>query len=212
MWRTVVLLLAAISQPARADELPLIDEVEWAPFRRHCLGLLDGVEKLKGAVPSETVKAVRALLAKEPDNPRLAARAVQKLLDAHCLAGVNINPESRVKVARGPRRAELVRDQAIYVLVKVHNQGGVTHPLAVASEQAVEPGKKDPDRWVEAAVMNEKPFANQLTGHSVEYRVLRLTARQAGRREATFSFDVGQGTQDLGFRAEVPILFTVRPR
>ena len=33
----------------------------------------------------------------------------------------------------------------------------------------------------------------------------------AGKREATVGFDIGQGTQDLGFRAEVPILFTVRP-
>ena len=45
---------------------------------------------------------------------------------------------------------------------------------------------------------------------TVEYVLLRLTARQVGKREATLMFDVGQGTQDLGFRNEVPILFTVR--
>ena len=28
-------------------------------------------------------------------------------------------------------------------------------------------------------------------------------------REATLRFDVGQGSQDLGFRGEVPVLFTV---
>ena len=50
-----------------------------------------------------------------------------------------------------------------------------------------------------------------LSGQPVEYVLLRLTARQAGKREATLMFDVGQGTQDLGFRNEVPILFTVRP-
>jgi hypothetical protein len=37
-----------------------------------------------------------------------------------------------------------------------------------------------------------------------------LTALEAGKREATLNFDVGQGTQDLGFRAEVPILFHVK--
>jgi hypothetical protein len=41
--------------------------------------------------------------------------------------------------------------------------------------------------------------------------ILRLRSSEAGKREATLQFDVGQGTQDLGFRAEVPILFTVRP-
>ena len=34
---------------------------------------------------------------------------------------------------------------------------------------------------------------------------------QAGKREAVISFDVGQGTQDLGFRSEVPVLFDIRP-
>ena len=38
-----------------------------------------------------------------------------------------------------------------------------------------------------------------------------LYSSEAGRREATISFDVGQGTQDLGFRAEAPVLFDVAP-
>ena len=46
------------------------------------------------------------------------------MLDARCLAGVNINPESRVKVARGPAAAELVEQGWRVFLVKVHNEGG----------------------------------------------------------------------------------------
>ena len=42
-------------------------------------------------------------------------------------------------------------------------------------------------------------------------RIALIYSSEAGRREATLTFDVGQGTQDLGFRAEVPVLFTVRP-
>ncbi|MFO0929961.1 MAG: hypothetical protein U0736_23550 [Gemmataceae bacterium] len=113
---------------------------------------------------------------------------------------------------RAGRVAELVRDRPTLVLLKVTNDGGVTHPLAVRSEQAVVGGKPDAERWVEAAVVNDRPFDARLTGRRVEYRLLRLTARQAGKREATFAFDVGQGTQDLGFRSEVPVLFTVRER
>jgi len=44
----------------------------------------------------------------------------------------------------------------------------------------------------------------------VEYRILQLYSRDAGQREATLSMHVGQGTQDLGFRSEVPILFNSR--
>jgi hypothetical protein len=210
MLRAVALLLVCVPW-APARELPLIDEADWPSLRDQARDLLAGLAKLDAPLPEKTAKSVLTLLGqKSPENPRLAARAVQKLLDPHCLVGVTINPESRVKAARGALAAALVRDKATHVLVRVHNEGGVTHPLMVVSEQAVGPGKKDPDRWLELSVLNAKPFADRLTGDRVEYRVMRLTARQAGKREATLSFDVGQGTQDLGFRSEVPILFTVR--
>ena len=38
-----------------------------------------------------------------------------------------------------------------------------------------------------------------------------IYSNEAGQREATLSFDVGQGSQDLGFRSEIPVLFNVRP-
>ena len=50
-----------------------------------------------------------------------------------------------------------------------------------------------------------------LSGLEVEYALALIYSSEAGRREATIAFDVGQGTQDLGFRAEVPVLFTVKP-
>jgi hypothetical protein len=59
-------------------------------------------------------------------------------------------------------------------------------------------------------VVAESPLGKTLTGAHLEYLPLRLVAHEAGKREATLKFDVGQGTQDLGFRAEVPVLFTVR--
>jgi hypothetical protein len=50
-----------------------------------------------------------------------------------------------------------------------------------------------------------------LSGLGVEYRVVGLYSRDAGKREARFSFDAGQGTQDLGFRGEASVLFDCRP-
>src|SRR5437764_609027 len=40
---------------------------------------------------------------------------------------------------------------------------------------------------------------------------LLVYSTEAGKREATLGFDVGQGTQDLGFRGEAPVLFDVKP-
>src|SRR5947208_2112488 len=55
------------------------------------------------------------------------------------------------------------------------------------------------------------PMTGKLSRLKVEYAVALLYSSEAGKREATLAFDVGQGTQDLGFRGEVPILFDVRP-
>jgi hypothetical protein len=190
----------------------VVEGAEWKPLRDHCRQLLKGLGALKAPLPPQTTRALQSLLDREPEDPEAAAAAVQKLLDRHCLIGVTINPESRVKATRGPRDAELRLGQETLVLVKVHNDGGITSALRVSGRQLVAGDTKQEGRWLEAAVATEAPFGGKLSGRRLEYRVLRLRPREAGKREATFQFDVGQGTQDLGFRAEVPILFTVRTR
>lgn len=214
MYRiTFLAVVIALPLKAQADALPLVDEVEWSSFREQVLDLLAGLKKLELTLPADTTRMLQSLLEqKKPDNTRVTARAVQKLLDAYCLVGVHVNPQSRVKATRGPRKADLILGQSVHVLVKLHNEGGVTHPLAVESEQAMRDGKPHPDRWLDLHILQEKPFLPRLSGQRVEYRLMKLTAHQAGKREATLSFDVGQGTQDLGFRSEVPILFTIRKK
>ncbi len=54
------------------------------------------------------------------------------------------------------------------------------------------------------------PQQPTLSGLGVEYRIIQLYASEAGKREAVFSFDTGQGTQDLGFRNETSVLFDCR--
>ena len=55
------------------------------------------------------------------------------------------------------------------------------------------------------------PMTADLSGLKVEYAVALIYSTEAGKREATIGFDVGQGNQDLGFRGEVPVLFDVKP-
>jgi hypothetical protein len=200
------LLLAA---RAAGQGLPVVDDAAWGPLRDHCRQLVRALEPHQQPLPAEAVRTLRALLDREPKDPQAAAVAVQKLFDPHCLIGVSINPESRVKAARGPGSAELERGEVRLVLVKVHNDAGVTHALAVRGPGLVSEGPGT-GRWLEAAFVEEAPFGKKLSGARVEYRLLRLRAREAGKREATFQLDAGQGTQDLGFRAEVPVLFTIR--
>ncbi len=208
MSRTAVLLsILSLSGLARAqDPLPVVSDVEWKPLRAHARDVLQALDALKSPLPTDTDRAVRALL---KDEPKDAADRLQELLDAHCLVGVTINPESRVKAARGPAAAELRQGKEAVFLVKVHNDAGVTNALAVSGDQ-VRSGKGGEGQWLEAAVHAAAPLGKTLDGAKVQYVVVRLKADEAGKREATLRFDVGQGTQDLGFRAEVPVLFTIR--
>jgi hypothetical protein len=187
-------------------EPPVVKEVEWLPFRAHCRQLLQALDKTDSPLPAQTVRALTTLLDRPPDD---AAVAVQKLLDPHCLLAVHINAESRVKAERGSARLKLQQNRPAFTLIKVRNDGGVTHRLRLHGPELLRAGEHGAERWLEAALQTDAPFAPELSGRRVEYRLLRLTPRQSGKREATFQFDVGQGTQDLGFRAETPILFTV---
>jgi hypothetical protein len=194
--------------PAWAQSpLPLVPDVDAKALRRQCERLLPLI--ISQLSPDDGTALTRLARTKDriPDD---FAEQVQKVLDRHCLIGVNINPESRVKAARGPRVCELEKDAETFVLVKVQNDAGVTQGLKVSGDQLRTSKEKEEGRWLEAAIYAEKPMDRKLSGQKLEYVILRLKAHEAGKREATLKFDVGQGTQDLGFRAEVPVLFTVR--
>jgi hypothetical protein len=206
---TLVVIIAPNALRAQAP-LPIVADVEWESFRDRTRKLVKGLESLQAPLPEAMLRELKALLDKEAATPQAAAEAVQKLLDPYCLVGVSINPESRVKAARGPAGVELPKCRETILLIKVHNEAGVTQTLNIAGDQLTAADKPDDGRWLKAVIVDGEPFARKLSGQRVDYLVLKLTALEAGKREATIKFDVGQGTQDLGFRGEVPILFRVK--
>ncbi len=74
-------------------------------------------------LPADVAAKLEAA-AKERDHARL-----QTLLDKHVLLVVAINPESRVKVLRGPAAAMLQQGGYTPVLVKVINESTITKRL-----------------------------------------------------------------------------------
>lgn len=202
-------LLSVAAARAQAS-LPLVDGADFATVKANCEKILKTLEELKAPLPEETVKSLRQVLQDGAKDDEAVLR-IQRLLDPHCLVGVTINPESRVKAARGLATAELRTDGPTYRLAKVQNNAGVTQALTLTSPHLVGAKEgKDGERWLEAAVHTKAPVAPKLSGHDLEYVVLRLATRATGKREARLMFDVGQGTQELGFRAEVPVLFTIK--
>ena len=66
-------------------------------------------------------------------------------------------------------------------------------------------------RWLEFVPYVTQPMNEKLSGLKVEYRVVSLYSRDAGKREAKIALNVGQGTQDIGYRNDVDILFDAKP-
>ncbi len=167
---------------------------------------------------SETLQYLgRPLSAEEKSKLQMAKTVaeVEAVLDAHALVVVTINPESRVKANPGKAKPQLVEAGWSQFLVKVNNEAGVTAKLEVKSPQAQSmansPKEKLRDRWMDLRVVRGRPVAETLSGIAVQYRILQVYSRDAGKRSAVLTFDVGQGTQDLGFRSDVMLTFDCRP-
>ena len=206
------------------DTLQVITGVERQPFVAATRRLVEAMD-FAGAPFSDNVRKKMADAAAMPED-KDAVKQLQLILDPLCLAFVNINAESRVKVAEGPVKKELMQQGWRAFLIKVHNEAGINPVLLAESPNALpvyqqgrgsreEPRKNQTlvnpedvsDRFLDLNMLQREPLKDKLSGLLVEYRVLLLYSRDAGQREASLSFHIGAGTQDIGFRNAVPILF-----
>jgi hypothetical protein len=211
--RILTLTLAALLASSGIALGQTID-VEGQPLAGNAQRLLKALEFLGHPMSADQAKAIEKA-ASDQD-----AHAIQKLLDPHVMLLVHLNPEARVKVKRGPAAATLQQGGFTPCIVKVHNESTVTKVLKIGSPQALpiysrgKPGEiKDNDiknRFLDVEMFTAQPMTEKLSGLKVEYALALIHSSQAGKREATIIFDVGQGTQDLGFRAEVPVLFEIK--
>ena len=208
----LVLLFPAISVAQAVDKQPLRAQVKRVAQALEFLGQ-----------PLDTDAQKRLHVASQADN---AVVAIQDVLDPLCLVMVDINAESRVKVRAGEAKKELVENGWTAFLVKVNNSAGITarlkaqspnaKPMVARSTGAPRAKRKISeteveDRWMEVAMYDAQPLTEKLSGLGVEYRIMQIYSRDSGKREAELSFDVGQGTQDVGFRNAVSMLFDCRP-
>jgi len=212
----------------------VLPESDWQPFTAQIKRLTEALEYLGSPLDEKARASLKAALVERSITN--ASEEIQNALNAHCLFIVNINPEMRVKVAPGPARPELVEQGWRQFLVKVVNDSGTTATLRAVSPNAVsvyseerggpkqsasdqfyrEKGQGPPladntQLWLELQTYDAQPLGKSLSGLPLEYRIIQLYSRDAGHREAKFSFNVGQGTQDIGFRNEVDTLFTCLP-
>ncbi|PYK03258.1 MAG: hypothetical protein DME23_00110, partial [Verrucomicrobia bacterium] len=217
--------LAATVRGQTAIELRV--PVEGQPLSANITRVLQALQFLGTPLSGDTIKEVEAAA------QALDADRLQDLLDPHVLLLVTINPESRVKVQRGPAKARLQQAGFSPVLVKIINQSTLTRELRMVSPQSgqvyagmtplsaqrmqrtqlKETLEKDavPGRFLELEMYSRPPMTPNLSGLAAEYAIALIYSSESGRREATIGFEVGQGNQDLGFRGEAPVLFDIRP-
>ncbi|MCO6458346.1 MAG: CehA/McbA family metallohydrolase [Pirellulaceae bacterium] len=220
-----VLCLAGVAG-VRAAELP-VAEVEGQPLAANVTRLLEALRFLGAPLDRNSENELRLAIGKRD------ATRIQQLLDPHVLVAVSLNPEVRVKAARGPAPARIQQAGFTPLLVKVLNDSTVTQQLRIASPQsgAVYAGASlgslqrqaqtelnqnentagATDRFLAVEMFQSPPMTTNLSGLEVEYAIALVYSSEAGKREATLAFDVGAGTQDIGFRGEVPVLFDVQP-
>lgn len=221
---TVLASILLSSSPAAADEIPVVTRVEKQPLVAATNRITEALRYVGAPLSDADVSKLKQ--AAEIESQPKAAEAIQKVLDPHCLAIVLINPESRVSVTEGPAPKELVQQGWRTFLVKVVNEAGITPELRVESpnaapvyqrgrgprqrpqsEQKLVTKAEVGSRFLDLKMFNSQPLKTKLSGLGLEYRIIQVYSRDIGRREAQIAFNVGQGSQDLGFRNSAPILF-----
>lgn len=220
------------SRPRHARVEPKRETLELQPLAAQARRVVEALELLGEPFTEADKQAIAR--ASEDSDERRALTTIQSVFDRRVLVNVQISPESRVSVTRGAARATLVEKGWRCFLVKVRNDAGVTAQLRATSRNALPvyargisniPGgfsleprptqKITPgdiaSRWLELSMFDKPPLEAKLSGLSLEYRVIQLYSRDRGRREAQLGFDVGAGSQDIGFRNDVPVLFDCLP-
>jgi hypothetical protein len=194
------------------------------PLAQQVRRLEDALNYLGQPFPAADHEAINAAIATADAGAAVAE--LEKILDRYALAIVDINAESRVKVEPGPAKPELVEGGTRLFLVKVINRANVTAALRVASPNSgnvyiQSTGNPEPkleltpqnaaDRWAEISVYDKPPMDRRLSGLALDYRILEIYSRDSGQRSAQISFNVGQGSQDIGFRNDILVLCNALP-
>jgi hypothetical protein len=214
-----VSVFAAI-QPSGAPRVPR-PSAPLQPLAQQARRLDTTLTALGQPLAADDRRSIDAAIAASDEEE--GVQQIQSALDKYVLATVRINPESRVSVEVGPAKPELVESGSRLFLVKVLNEAKVTAPLRVESPNHGDVfirsnGSPEPasalttrevrERWAGISLYDKPPMPRRLTGLAVEYVLLEIFSRDSGQRSAQLAFNVGQGTQDVGYRNDISILFT----
>ena len=218
-------LMIAVSCFAN-DAIAQVD-VEGQPLAANVQRVINTLEALGHPLPAESTAVISQLIADQD------ADGLQKTLDPFVIAAVTINPEERVSVKPGSANMKIQQFAYLPLLIKVINQSTSTPKLNINSPQsgAVYAGTSEfslkrqqqtelaknqnpsasKDRFFDIELYRSPPMTETLSGLEAEYVVAVASASEAGKREVSLLFDIGDDTKDLGFRHQLPLLLDIQP-
>lgn len=230
LW--ILMLLMTISLEAQHEHhseepiMNIVEGVEIQPLLAQAIRLEEALGFLGSALSEEDSKRLKAL--QDMPYSEEVSRIIQEILDPYTLFLVDINPEARVKVFRGMAKSNLKQAGWSSFLVKVHNQSGSTAKLEIESPNAepalhqssgmtrmqpqnsISSGQLE-NRFLELSMYRNRPLKEHLSGLKLEYAVVQIFSKDSGKREVQIGFNIGQGTQDIGFRNTIDLLFDIKP-
>ncbi len=219
--------LAQDEKPKAATKLPVVSNVDGQPLASQAERVAEALEYLGSPLPAADRQALQdAVKAKE-------VAKIQAILDPHCLASVSIPPTRHLAVVTkpGPAKSELMEQGWRVFLVKVLNEREEKGELRAESPNAMplhvrSSGKPDPKvtsvgdtktRFLDLLMFGQQPLTQNLSGLAVEYRVLQVYSRDAGRREAQLAFglyqqiEANKSKQRTAVSEPITILFQSAP-
>ena len=181
VWTILSLALFPVTATVQGQDKPnLRVPVEGQPLAANVTRVVQALEGLGTPLSADAIKAIPAA------TQRRDADELQDLVDPQVWFVVTINPESRVKVQRGPAKAILQQAGFTPALIKIVNQSTVTKELRITSPQAgqVYSGMTplsaermqrthlketlakdaDPGRFLELEMYSRPPMAPSLSG------------------------------------------------
>jgi hypothetical protein len=211
---------AALAQHVHPDT----PAVPLQPLAQQVRQLEEALAYLGQPLPAADHRRINEAIGKADEAAAVAE--LQAALDPYVLLNVDINPESRVKVEQGAAKPELVEAGTRLFLLKVANGAHVTAQLNVESPNSGNvfirssgdpapamklPPRESAERWADITLYQRPPMRRRLSGLGIEYAMLEVYSRDRGQRSAKIGVNVGQGSQDIGFRNDVTVVFNALP-
>jgi hypothetical protein len=217
----LALALLCLATPARAD-LPKVAKVELQPLAAQAKRIAEALHFLGAPLPEADRKTLEAA-GRAKDAPSAVA-SIQEVLDRRCLFGLAIDSTARgrtAKLLRGPARAELAEQGWRVFLVKVlnpqtldglHLRASSPNALPLTRRSSNVPDPKVlsvgevQKRFLDLMSYDGQPMAPTLSGLELEYRILQVYCRDAGRKEASLRLALYRGAD-----RKAPLVATSEP-